>query len=92
MKKNVQGMAYLEQRRLVHRDLAARNVLVQTPTHVRVSDFGLAKMLERDQSEVVVEGRVSDLCIRSSELFAITGASQMARVGVHSPATLHARL
>lgn len=51
-------MAYLEGRHLVHRDLAARNVLVQTPAHVRVSDFGLAKMLARGKSEVIVDGRV----------------------------------
>jgi L1 cell adhesion molecule len=39
-------MAYLEEKRLVHRDLAARNVLVQTPQHVKITDFGLAKLLE----------------------------------------------
>ena len=38
-------MNYLEDRRLVHRDLAARNVLVKTPQHVKITDFGLAKLL-----------------------------------------------
>lgn len=42
------GMAYLEERRLVHRDLAARNVLVQTPSCVKITDFGLAKLLDFD--------------------------------------------
>lgn len=42
------GMSYLEERRLVHRDLAARNVLVQTPSCVKITDFGLAKLLEFD--------------------------------------------
>jgi L1 cell adhesion molecule len=42
------GMAYLEERRLVHRDLAARNVLVQTPSCVKITDFGLAKLLDYD--------------------------------------------
>ncbi|XP_070496722.1 epidermal growth factor receptor isoform X2 [Chironomus tepperi] len=42
------GMAYLEERRLVHRDLAARNVLVQTPSCVKVTDFGLSKLLDYD--------------------------------------------
>lgn len=52
-------MAYLEERRLVHRDLAARNVLVQTPYHVRITDFGLAKMLEYGQEELkIYEGKV----------------------------------
>uniref|UniRef100_A0AAQ6ABQ3 Receptor protein-tyrosine kinase n=1 Tax=Amphiprion ocellaris TaxID=80972 RepID=A0AAQ6ABQ3_AMPOC len=41
------GMMYLEERRLVHRDLAARNVLVKSPNHIKITDFGLAR-LERD--------------------------------------------
>lgn len=42
------------------RDLAARNVLVQTREHVQITDFGLAKMLERrDEDSVIVKaGRV----------------------------------
>lgn len=40
------GMAYLEEKRLVHRDLAARNVLLQTPYCVKITDFGLAKLLD----------------------------------------------
>ncbi|KAH9498588.1 hypothetical protein Btru_007466 [Bulinus truncatus] len=42
------GMAYLEERGIVHRDLAARNVLVQTPYQVKITDFGLAKLLDND--------------------------------------------
>ena len=42
------GMAYLEALRLVHRDLAARNVLVQSPSVVKITDFGLAKLLDYD--------------------------------------------
>lgn len=42
------GMTYLEERRLVHRDLAARNVLVQTPSCIKITDFGLAKLLDYD--------------------------------------------
>jgi receptor tyrosine-protein kinase erbB-2 len=51
-------MQHLEKHRLVHRDLAARNVLVQHPHHVRVTDFGLAKMLDVGQTEIFVDGRV----------------------------------
>ncbi|XP_044151217.1 epidermal growth factor receptor [Bufo gargarizans] len=50
------GMSYLEDRRLVHRDLAARNVLVKTPNHVRITDFGLAKLLGADEKEYHAEG------------------------------------
>lgn len=51
-----QGMNYLEERRLVHRDLAARNVLVKTPQHVKITDFGLAKLLGAEEKEYHAEG------------------------------------
>lgn len=50
------GMAYLEERRMVHRDLALRNVLLSTPGLVKITDFGLAKLLEIDEDEYKSEG------------------------------------
>uniref|UniRef100_A0A672IY90 Receptor protein-tyrosine kinase n=1 Tax=Salarias fasciatus TaxID=181472 RepID=A0A672IY90_SALFA len=50
------GMSYLEERHLVHRDLAARNVLVKTPQHVKITDFGLAKLLSADEKEYHADG------------------------------------
>lgn len=50
------GMEYLENRRLVHRDLAARNVLVQTPSCVKITDFGLAKLLDFGTDEYHAAG------------------------------------
>ncbi|XP_072536407.1 epidermal growth factor receptor-like isoform X1 [Salminus brasiliensis] len=50
------GMNYLEEHRLVHRDLAARNVLVKTPNHVKITDFGLAKLLSGDDKEYYADG------------------------------------
>lgn len=65
-------MNYLEERHLVHRDLAARNVLVKTPHHVKITDFGLAKLLNADEKEYHADGgkvgwrsektRMSTLC------------------------------
>lgn len=52
----LQGMNYLEDRHLVHRDLAARNVLVKTPQHVKITDFGLAKLLNADEKEYHADG------------------------------------
>ncbi|XP_076823568.1 epidermal growth factor receptor-like isoform X3 [Clavelina lepadiformis] len=50
------GMQYLEEKHLVHRDLAARNVLVKTPNHVKITDFGLAKMLDVKEDTYQAEG------------------------------------
>ena len=51
-----QGMSYLEEVRLVHRDLAARNVLVKSPDHVKITDFGLARLLDIDETEYHADG------------------------------------
>lgn len=50
------GMSYLEEKRLVHRDLAARNVLVQTPNCIKITDFGLAKLLDINEDEYKAAG------------------------------------
>ncbi|KAI3355585.1 hypothetical protein L3Q82_018406 [Scortum barcoo] len=50
------GMNYLEERHLVHRDLAARNVLVKAPNHVKITDFGLAKLLTSNEKEYHADG------------------------------------
>ncbi|XP_039315628.1 uncharacterized protein LOC105202478 isoform X2 [Solenopsis invicta] len=41
----VDGMQYLEAKRLIHRDLAARNILVFSKNKVKISDFGLSRAL-----------------------------------------------
>ncbi|XP_055062095.2 receptor tyrosine-protein kinase erbB-4 isoform X1 [Misgurnus anguillicaudatus] len=50
------GMMYLEERRLVHRDLAARNVLVKSPNHIKITDFGLARLLDTEEKEYSSDG------------------------------------
>ncbi|XP_077989704.1 tyrosine-protein kinase JAK2-like [Glandiceps talaboti] len=39
------GMEYLEKEHVVHRDLAARNILVASSERVKISDFGLARVM-----------------------------------------------
>lgn len=48
------GMEYLGSQRYVHRDLASRNILVENETHVKIGDFGLAKLLPQDKEYYVV--------------------------------------
>lgn len=65
-----QGMMYLEERRLVHRDLAARNVLVKSPNHIKITDFGLARLLDADEKEYNADGGkvgVSEGHVRASK-------------------------
>ena len=49
-------MAYLEEKRMVHRDLAARNVLVQSHECVKITDFGLTKLIAEDQDHYKSKG------------------------------------
>ncbi|KAI1297855.1 Tyrosine-protein kinase Fyn [Halotydeus destructor] len=42
------GMAYLEQKKIVHRDLAARNILINDYYFAKVADFGMARVIEND--------------------------------------------
>ncbi|KAH7695253.1 TK/FAK protein kinase [Aphelenchoides avenae] len=43
------ALAYLHARQVLHRDLAARNVLVSNPRCVKLSDFGLSRLLMQDE-------------------------------------------
>ena len=46
MQQVCDGMAYLEHHNVVHRDLAARNILMVTENFVKISDFGMSRILQ----------------------------------------------
>lgn len=48
-------MKYLGDKKIVHRDLAARNILVASETHVKISDFGLAQVLEPNSDYYILK-------------------------------------
>lgn len=68
----LQGMMYLEERRLVHRDLAARNVLVKSPNHIKITDFGLARLLDVNEKEYNADGGKVNPVINKFILFSKT--------------------
>ena len=45
-----EGMNYLESRAIVHRDLAARNILIKSHDHIKITDFGLAKIVDSHEN------------------------------------------
>lgn len=80
----LQGMSYLEERHLVHRDLAARNVLVKSPNHVKITDFGLSKLLTANETAYQADGGkvCPSVCLSAClsiegllELFSLSGCS-----------------
>ncbi|PAA69460.1 hypothetical protein BOX15_Mlig020919g2 [Macrostomum lignano] len=50
------GMAYLERCQIIHRDLACRNVLVASAKNVKITDFGLAKLLDEPNEAYTASG------------------------------------
>lgn len=46
-----EGLIYLEQNRIVHRDIATSNVLIADDNTAKISDFGLAKLIDHMSKE-----------------------------------------
>lgn len=53
----VSGMEYLGRMNIVHRDLAARNILVANQNRVKITDFGLAQVMGKDDYYILQTNR-----------------------------------
>jgi len=57
-KQLASAVSYLHSRQFVHRDIAARNCLVSTSRCVKLSDFGMSKLLEEEQVYTSSSGKL----------------------------------
>ena len=83
------GLAAAHEKDLIHRDFKPENVMVGADGHVRVMDFGLARVVvERDPRSAPAPGAVADLAARQS-LAALATAQdlQSTRLMSSAPAT-----
>ncbi|KDP21143.1 hypothetical protein JCGZ_21614 [Jatropha curcas] len=54
------GLAYLHEdcrQRIIHLDIKPQNILLDANLHAKISDFGLSKLIDRDQSQSVTTMR-----------------------------------
>ena len=45
------GLSYLHKRKIVHSDIKPKNIMVEAPNTLKLTDFGLSKMVRREDEE-----------------------------------------
>jgi serine/threonine protein kinase len=61
-----QGLHFLHQENVIHRDLAARNILLTEDMTVKLSDFGLARILDAPATEKSTQQMIGPIKIMVS--------------------------
>jgi len=74
------GVHHLHQEEVIHRDLAARNILVDDHFHVRVTDFGLARVKQACSIEFYTHSNIFPIKWAAPESFAKKKYSQRSDV------------
>lgn len=52
-----EALHYAHERNVVHRDLKPSNIMVASGNHVKLTDFGIAKLLDADATKLTATGR-----------------------------------
>ena len=52
----VEGMKYVHFRKIIHRDLKPTNILIASDGTVKISDFGVSKLISLEEQQTMTEG------------------------------------
>jgi serine/threonine protein kinase len=50
MKSCLEGLQYLHNKNIIHRDLKPENILIDINKNIKISDFGLSKILNKNSN------------------------------------------